>query len=140
MTYKLAVLEIFRFCCISITRWRYSLHIESTDSTIYYYVLLLRFKVHVCPTHTGVHARSEENGITNEALILHLIGSSFDRLKDFSCKKAMGCCTAQCKMLLFSAKTVMKESCSFELVRLKEKNKKKKIKKNKGKQSGNFLV
>jgi len=41
-----------------------------------------------------------------------------------SCKKAMGWCTAQCKMMLFCVQTIMKESCSFELARLK-KNKKK---------------
>jgi len=30
-------------------------------------------------------------------------------------QKAMGWCTAQCKMLLFSAKTIVKESHNFEL-------------------------
>ena len=29
-------------------------------------------------------------------------------------------CTAQCKMLLFCAKTTVKESCSFELAHLEE--------------------
>ena len=32
----------------------------------------------------------------------------------------MGWCTAQCKMLLFCAKTIVKESCSFELADLKK--------------------
>ena len=36
-----------------------------------------------------------------------------------SCEKAMGWCTAQCKMLLFCVKTIVKESCNFELGRLK---------------------
>jgi len=34
----------------------------------------------------------------------------------------MGWCTAQWKMLLFCAKTIMKESRKFELARLKKKN------------------
>ena len=38
-----------------------------------------------------------------------------------TCKKAMGWCSAQWKMLLFCAK----ESCKFELARLKKKKKKK---------------
>jgi len=32
----------------------------------------------------------------------------------------MGWYTAQCKMLLFCAKTILKESCNFELPRLKK--------------------
>ena len=47
-----------------------------------------------------------------------------------TCKKAMGCmCTAQCKIVLFCAKTVMKESHNFELVgqKKKQRNKKKNI-------------
>ena len=43
-----------------------------------------------------------------------------------TCKKAISWCTAQWKMLLFCAKTIVKESCKFELARLKKnKNKKK---------------
>ena len=45
-------------------------------------------------------------------------------------KKAMGWCTAQWKMLLFCAKTIVKESCKFELARLKKKKKKKTVKRN----------
>ena len=46
----------------------------------------------------------------------------------------MGSCTAQCKMLLFCANTVVRESAKFELARLKkeeeeEEEKKKKKKK-----------
>ena len=41
-------------------------------------------------------------------------------------KKAMGWCTAQWKMLLFCAKSVVKESHKFELACLKKKKKKKK--------------
>ena len=40
----------------------------------------------------------------------------------------MGSCTAQCKMLLFCANTVMRESAKFELARLKKTKKKKKKK------------
>ena len=36
-----------------------------------------------------------------------------------SSQKAMGSCTAQCKMLLFCANTVVRESAKFELARLK---------------------
>ena len=32
-----------------------------------------------------------------------------------SCEKAMGWCIAQCKMLLFCVKPIVKESCNFEL-------------------------
>jgi len=43
-----------------------------------------------------------------------------------SSEKVMGWCTAwRCKMLLFHAKTIVKESCTFELAHLKEKKKKK---------------
>jgi len=38
-------------------------------------------------------------------------------------QKAISWCTAQCKMLLFHAKTIMKESYNFELARLKKKKK-----------------
>jgi len=41
-------------------------------------------------------------------------------------KKAMGWCSAQWKMLLFYAKTIVKESRKFELARLKKKKKKEK--------------
>ena len=43
-----------------------------------------------------------------------------------TCKKAMGWCTAQWKMLLFCAKTIVKESCKFELAYLQKKKKKEK--------------
>jgi len=39
-------------------------------------------------------------------------------------KKVMGWCTAQWKMLLFYAKTILKESCKLELAHLKKKKKK----------------
>jgi len=41
-------------------------------------------------------------------------------------KKAMGWCTTHWKLLLFCAKTIVKESCKFELARLKKKKKKEK--------------
>ena len=37
-----------------------------------------------------------------------------------SSQKAMGSCAAQCKMLLFCANTVVRESVKFELARLKK--------------------
>ena len=37
-----------------------------------------------------------------------------------SSQKAMGSCTAQCKMLLFCANTIVRESAKFELARLKK--------------------
>ena len=40
-------------------------------------------------------------------------------------EKAMGWCTAQSKMLLFCAKTIVKELRKFELARLKKKKKEK---------------
>ena len=44
------------------------------------------------------------------------------RLRSY--ENAMGSCTAQCKMLLFCAKTVMRESGNFELAGLKKEGKK----------------
>jgi len=43
-------------------------------------------------------------------------------------KKAMGQCTAQCKMLLFRARIIVRDSDSTELARLKKERKKKKEK------------
>jgi len=48
----------------------------------------------------------------------------------------MGWCTSQWKMLLFGAKTIVKESHKFELAHLKKKKKKKKKKE---KHSGSVL-
>jgi len=42
-----------------------------------------------------------------------------------TCKKVMGWCTAQWKMLLFCMKTIVKESRKLELARLKKKKKEK---------------
>jgi len=39
-----------------------------------------------------------------------------------TCKKVMGWCTSQWKMPMFCAKTIVKESCKFELACLKKKN------------------
>ena len=59
-------------------------------------------------------------------------------------KKAMGWCTTQWKMLLFCAKTIVKESRKFELARLKKKKKKKKRRRRRRRRtfwpSGDFLV
>jgi len=50
-----------------------------------------------------------------------------------SYEKAMGWCTAHCKMLLLLVKTIVKESCKFELVHLQKKKKKKET-------FGDFLI
>ena len=72
---------------------------------------------------TCVHVK--KNGVVKEAIILQWT------VRIASCdfkpgKKAMGWCTAQWKMLLFCAKTIMKESRKLELARLKKKKKKEK--------------
>ena len=63
-----------------------------------------------------------ESGITNEAIVLH--SSSVTGSKCLvnlqSCEKVMGWCTAQCKMLPFCAKAIVKESRNFELEEGKE--------------------
>jgi len=41
-----------------------------------------------------------------------------------SCEKMMGWCTAQCKMLLFCVKAVVKESHDFELAHLRRRKRK----------------
>jgi len=69
--------------------------------------------------HTG-----EENGITNEAIVLQWLVWSI--LWDF--KVVMGWCTTQCKMLLFCVKTIVKESHNFELAHLKKKRRRNKEK------------
>jgi len=61
------------------------------------------------------------------------LSSSNSLVRLQTCKKAMGRCTTQWKLLLFCAKTIVKESRKFELARLKKKNKKKKKKKRKKK-------
>ena len=45
--------------------------------------------------------------------------TGFKHFVDF--EKTMGLCTAQCKMLLFCVKTVVKELHDFEVARLKKK-------------------
>ena len=45
-------------------------------------------------------------------------------------KKAMGRCTAQCKMLLFRARTIVRDSDNTELARLKKKEEEEERKKN----------
>ena len=49
----------------------------------------------------------------------------------------MGSCTAQCKMLLFCANTVVRESAKFELARLKKEEEEEE---NRFWQFGDFLV
>ena len=65
----------------------------------------------------------EKNGVAKEAIIV-LQWAVQTASWDF--KPAMGWCAAQWKMLLFCAKTIVKESRKFELTRPKKKKKKKK--------------
>jgi len=67
-----------------------------------------------------------KNGVVKEAIVLQWAVRIASWLRTW--KKAMGWCTAQWKMLLFCAKTIMKESRKFELAHLKKKKKKKKKK------------
>ena len=56
-----------------------------------------------------------------QIIIVNKIGlEAFLKKRLQSCQKAMGSCTAQCKMLLFCANTVVRESAKFELARLKK--------------------
>ena len=57
-----------------------------------------------------MRTREEKNDVVKEAILQ-------------AWKKAMGWFTAQWKMLLFCAKTIVKESRKFELARLKKKKK-----------------
>ena len=53
----------------------------------------------------------------------------------------MGSCTAQCKMLLFCANTVVRESAKFELARLKkEEEEEEKEEENRFWRFGDFMV
>ena len=65
----------------------------------------------------------QQNGVHGEAIVQNALRAL--REITVSCKKAMGWCTAQRKMLLFCAKTIVKDSRNFELARLKEKKKEK---------------
>ena len=69
-----------------------------------------------------IFAHAYKRGVANEAIVLVWpVPNCLMRLQ--SCEKAMGWCTAHCKMLLFCAKTTW-ESHNFELPHLKEKMKK----------------
>ena len=71
---------------------------------------------------------SEENGVANEGVVLCWLVWTASL---WSCDKVMDLYIAQCKMLLFYAKTTVTESHNFELACLKKKKKKKKRKKKK---------
>jgi len=62
----------------------------------------------------------EKNGVAKEAIVLQwpvgITSWDFEAVK-----KSNGRCTAQWKILLFCAKTIVKESHKFELARLKKK-------------------
>jgi len=78
------------------------MHIDHISNSVIMsndYVSLLSTFLH---SHT-----SEENGVANEAIV-HAWVTGLKRLvRHWSCEKVMDWCTAQCKMLLFCAKTVM---------------------------------
>jgi len=61
---------------------------------------------------------SEEKGISNVATVIDGLISSTFFVSLQSCEKSMGSFTAQCKMLLFCTKTVVKVTL-FELACLK---------------------
>ena len=65
------------------------------------YVLLLSDRL-------SAHAYKHENGVTNEAIVIEWAAAAAWRRLGV-CEKAMGWCTARCKMLLFRAKTIMKD-------------------------------
>ena len=60
----------------------------------------------------------EENSVAQEAS--YRVGCFKRLVRLRSSQKAMESCTAQCKMLLFCANTVVRESAKFELARLKK--------------------
>jgi len=64
-----------------------------------------------------MHTTEEKNGVVKEAIVLP--GAVRMPRVTSNLKKAMGWCTAQRKMLLFCAKTIVKESHKFELAHLK---------------------
>ena len=96
-------------------------------------VILRKNYISIC-----AHAYTwRKNGVVKEAIVASVSGSN--RLMWLqTCEKVMGWCTAQWKMLLFCAKTIVKESCKFELARLKKKKKKKEKKKKKKKKEKHF--
>jgi len=69
-----------------------------------------------------MRTHEERNGVAKE--VSSSVNGSKCLVRLQTWKKAMGWCTAQWKMLLFCVKTILKESCRFELARLKKKKKK----------------
>ena len=65
----------------------------------------------------------EKNGIEKKAIVLQWAVWIASWLRTW--KKVMGWCTAQWNVLLFCAKTIVKELHKFELARLKKKKKEK---------------
>ena len=57
---------------------------------------------------------SEDNGIANEAIVISDLFKHPHETSQ-SCEKVMGWCTAECKMQLLCAKTIVKESHNFKL-------------------------
>ena len=66
-----------------------------------------------------VHVK--KNGVEKEAIVQWAVRITSRDFKPG--KKVMGWCTAQWKMLLFCAKTIVKDSHKFEIARLKKKKK-----------------
>ena len=84
-----------------------------------------------------VHVK--KNGVIKEAIVLQWV------VRNASCdfqtwKKVMGLCTVQWKMLLFCAKTIVKESRKFELAHLKKKKKEEEEERKTFWPSGDFRV
>ena len=74
------------------------------------------------------HAYKRENGVTKEAIVIEwAAAAAWWRLG--SCEKAMGWCTARCEMLLFRAKTIMRDWVDVELARLKEERRRRRRRK-----------
>ena len=65
----------------------------------------------------------KKNGVIKEAIVLQWAVQTTSW--DFKLERSDGLVHRSLEMLLFCAKTIVKESCKFELARLKKKKKKK---------------
>ena len=71
------------------------------------------------------HAYKRENGVTKEAIVIEWAAAAA-WWKLGGCEKAMARCTTRCEMLLFRAKTIMRDWGHAELARLKKKKERRK--------------
>ena len=70
------------------------------------------------------HAYKRENGVTKEAIVIEwAAAAAWWKLGGY--EKAMARCTTRCEMLLFRAKTIMRDWVDVELARLKKERRKK---------------